>query len=181
MTFFGTPRLRVRRFTDGDVETFASYRADPDVARYQSWTDYTLDQARELVAAVAVDEPGVPGEWFQLAIELGATGALVGDLALHVDADEPRQAEVGFTLHPAHQGRGYATEALRGYLDWLFPTFHLHRVIAVTDARNGAAAALLQRVGFRREAHFVDNVFFKGSWGSEFLFAMLQREWAGRR
>ena len=53
----------------------------------------------------------------------------------------------------------------------------MHRVIAVTDAENAAAAALLTRVGFRKEAHFRDNVFFKGAWGSEFLFAMLASEW----
>jgi RimJ/RimL family protein N-acetyltransferase len=105
----------------------------------------------------------------------------VGDLALHVDADEPRQAEVGFTLAPAHQGQGLATEALTGVLDWAFPAFGLHRVIAITDALNTSAAALLDRVGFRREAHFVENVFFKGAWGSEFSFAVLDHEWAARR
>ena len=101
--------------------------------------------------------------------------------ALHVDADEPGQAEVGFTLARAQQGKGYATEALTGLLDWAFPTFKLHRVIAITDALNSSAAALLERVGFRREAHFVENVFFKGAWGSEFSFAVLAHEWAARR
>ncbi len=53
----------------------------------------------------------------------------------------------------------------------------LHRVFAVTDALNAPAAALLERVGLRREAHFHENIFFKGAWGSEFLFAILEREW----
>ena len=124
--------------------------------------------------------PGVPGEWFQFALEDRATGALVGDLALKVDADEPREAEVGFTLAPRRQGRGFATEALEAALTLAFGSLGLHRVVAVTDARNAPAAALLERVGMRREAHFVDNVFFKGAWGSEFLFAILEREWAAR-
>jgi RimJ/RimL family protein N-acetyltransferase len=155
--FFETERLRVRRFTDADVDAFVSYRADPDVARYQSWSDYTLEQGRALVESMREAEPGKPGDWFQLALEARASGTLVGDLALHVDGDEPRQAEVGF-------------------LDWIFPTFGLHRVIAVTDALNAPAARLLERAGLRREAHFVDNVFFKGAWGSEFLYAVLDRE-----
>jgi RimJ/RimL family protein N-acetyltransferase len=174
--FFETERLRVRRFTDADVDAFVSYRADPDVARYQSWSDYTLEQGRALVESMREAEPGKPGDWFQLAVEARASGTLVGDLALHVDGDEPRQAEVGFTLDPAQQGRGYATEALGAFLDWIFPTFGLHRVIAVTDALNAPAARLLERAGLRREAHFVDNVFFKGAWGSEFLYAVLDRE-----
>jgi RimJ/RimL family protein N-acetyltransferase len=178
-TFFETERLVVRPFRIEDAEPFAAYRADPEVARYQSWSDYTIDQARDYVASLQDEQPGVPGDWFQLAIEVRATGALAGDLALHVDPDEPRQAEVGFTLDPAHQGQGIATEALKGYLRWLFPTFGLHRVIAVTDALNTSAQALLTRAGFRHEAHFVENVFFKGAWGSEHLYAILDREQPG--
>jgi RimJ/RimL family protein N-acetyltransferase len=178
-SFFETERLVVRPFRNDDAEPFAAYRADPDVARFQSWSDYTLDQARDFVASLQSEQPGVPGDWFQLAIEVRATGALAGDLALHVDADEPRQAEIGFTLDPSHQGQGIATEALTAYLRWLFPAFDLHRIIAVTDALNTSAQALLTRVGFRQEAHFVDNVFFKGAWGSEHLYAILDREQAG--
>jgi len=178
--YFETSRLRVRSFTSGDVAAFAAYRADPDVARYQSWSDFTLADAQTFVESLQGEEPGVPGEWFQLALEARSAGTLVGDLALHINADEPREAEVGFTLAPAHQGQGYATEALTGLLDWAFPTFRLHRVIAVTDALNTSAAALLERVGMRREAHFVENVFFKGAWGSEFAFAVLEREWTAR-
>ena len=86
--------------------------------------------------------------------------------------------EVGFTLAAAEQGRGYATEALAALLDRAFAAMGLHRVVAVIDVRNTPAAALLRRVGMRQEAHFVDNVFFKGAWGSELLFAKLAREHA---
>ncbi len=84
--------------------------------------------------------------------------------------------EVGFTLARAHQGRGYAAEAVSALLEHAFSVMGLHRVVAVTDARNDAAAALLTRVGMRREAHFVENVFFKGAWCSERVFAVLARE-----
>ena len=177
-TFFETPRLRVRAFTAADVAAFVAYRADPDVARYQNWSDYTEAQGRALVESMQGLEPGTPGEWCQLALEAKDGGSLVGDLALHVDGDDPRQAEVGFTLAPAAQGRGYAAEALAGLLDHAFASYGLHRVHAVTDALNAPAAALLERVGFRREAHHVENVWFKGAWGSEYVFAVLEREWA---
>jgi RimJ/RimL family protein N-acetyltransferase len=174
--FFRTRRLDVRRFRPTDVEDFAAYRADPDVARYQSWSDYTREQAVSLVASQQDLELGTPGAWSQLALEDRSLGALVGDLACRVDEVEPRQLEVGFTVAAAHQGRGYATEALRGLLDHAFGAMGMHRVVAVTDARNAASASLLTRVGMRQEAHFVENVFFKGEWGSELLFAVLDRE-----
>jgi len=179
--FFETARLDVRPFADADLEAFVAYRADPEVERYQSWSGYTLDLGRSLIASMQRTSPGVPGQWYQFALEERADGTLVGDLAFKVNESEPREAEVGFTLAPAQQGRGYGTEALRGLLDYAFGTLALHRVIAVTDALNLPAAALLERVGMRREAHFRENVFFKGAWGSEFLFAMLDQEWAAQR
>ena len=180
MTCFETSRLRARSLVAGDLEAFVAYRSDPGVARFQSWSDYTLEQGRALIEAQQDASPGVPGEWFQIALEARDGGGLVGDLALHVSGDDPRLAEIGFTLAPAHQGQGYATEALRAYLTWLFPTFGLHRVHAVTDALNAPAAALLERVGMRREAHHVENVWFKGAWGSEHVYAVLEREWPVR-
>ncbi len=175
--FFETPRLVVRPFSAADAEAFVAYRSDPEVARYQSWSDYTLDQGTALIESLQGAQPGVPGEWYQFAVEDRTSGALVGDLALHVDEDEPRAAEVGFTLAPEQQGKGYAAEALRGLLGFAFEELELHRIYAVTDALNAPAAALLERVGLRREAHFHENIFFKGAWGSEFLFAILEREW----
>lgn len=179
-TFFESERLRARSFVPADVAVFVAYRADPDVARYQSWTDFTTERGEEFVAAMQDAVPGVPGEWFQFALEERADHTLVGDLAMQLDADEPRQAEIGFTLASAQQGRGYATEAVTALLGYAFATFGLHRVVAVTDALNGPAATVLERVGMRREGHFVENVFFKGAWGSELGFAILAREWAGR-
>jgi RimJ/RimL family protein N-acetyltransferase len=155
-----------------------AYRQHPEVERYQSWSGYTLEQGRSLIASMQGLQPGVPGEWYQIALEERAGKKLVGDLALKVNASEPREAEVGFTLAPTQQGKGYAIEALRALLGYAFKTLRLHRVIAVTDALNGRAAALLVRTGMRREAHFVENVFFKGAWASEFLFALLEREWS---
>lgn len=180
-SFFETSRLIARPFTDGDVEAFVAYRQHPEVERYQSWSGYTLDEGRSLIATMQGRSLGEPGRWCQIALEERASRLLVGDLALKVDADEPRQAEIGVTLAPAHQGKGFATEAVRGLLDHAFTTLGLHRVIAVTDALNVSSAAVLERVGMRREAHFVENVFFKGGWGSEFQFALLEREWSARR
>jgi RimJ/RimL family protein N-acetyltransferase len=65
-------------------------------------------------------------------------------------------------------------------LRYVFDSLSKHRVIAVPDAENHAAAQLFRRLGFRQEAHFIDHVMFKGAWGSEYLFALLHREWQTR-
>lgn len=176
-----TARLRLRRFHDDDAAAFSAYRSDPDVARYQGWdAPYGLDQAREFIAALARTHPDTAGEWFQLAA-VDPDGRLVGDVALFVDGDDPRLARIGFTLAASAQGKGYGTEAVTALLDYLLTERRKHRVSADCDARNDRSAALLERVGMRREAHHLASSWWKGEWTDEYVYAVLDWEWARRR
>jgi RimJ/RimL family protein N-acetyltransferase len=176
-----TPRLVLRPFQAADAEPFAAYRADPEVARYQSWdASYTIFDAIVFMADLARAVPGKPGEWYQVAIEERATGVLVGDCAFCVLAEDDRQAEIGFTVARPYQGQGLAGEAVGRLLEALFMEFNLHRIRAICDVENHASAKLLERLGFRREGHFVEHVWFKGQWASEYFFALLRHEWAER-
>ncbi|HYH86131.1 MAG TPA: GNAT family protein [Pyrinomonadaceae bacterium] len=174
-----TARLTLRQFACDDLASFHAYRNDPDIARYQSWSDFSEQEARDFIAAQKALRPGVPGNWFQFAVELKMTGALIGDCALKIDGQEPRQAEIGFTLAREHQGRGYASEAVSRVLDYAFRDLCVHRVVAITDCENAPSVALLERIGMRREGHFKQNVWFKGKWGDEYLYAILRDEWTG--
>jgi RimJ/RimL family protein N-acetyltransferase len=179
MLILESNRLILRPFQEADVEPFAAYRSDPEIARYQSWEPpVTLEQATRFVDDMKNVRPGVQGEWYQWAVERKTATGLIGDCAFQILPYDPRQAEIGFTFAPAHQGQGFATEAVSRLLDYLFGDLNLHRVVAITDAENLAAARLLERLGLRREAAFVENVWFKGAWGSEFSYALLHREWA---
>ncbi len=175
-----SPRLQLRRLCLDDAPAVCAYRALPEVARYQSWESYTLDDAVRLIDAHVGLVPDTPGTWFQLGIVSLASRELIGDCGLHFRREEPRQVELGITLAPAHQGRGFANEALSRVLDYLFGTLEKHRVFALTDAANEPAARLFRKLGFRQEGHFVEHVWFKGEWGSEYLFALLHREWRDR-
>jgi len=176
-----SPRLLLRRFADRDLAAFLAYLNDPVVARYQSWESYTEQQARELIEQQKGREPGLPGQWFTFAAELKGTGALVGHVALSVKESDPRQAEIGFTFAREYQGRGLAREAAERVLGYAFDVLGMHRVVAVADCENERSLALLERLGMRREAHFIENIWFKGAWGSEYLYAMLRREWESKR
>lgn len=70
-----------------------------------------------------------PGTWLQLAI---VAGGVIGDCGLHFLDD--RRVELGITLDPANQRKGYAVEALRAVLEYLLGTLRKHRVVATTDA-----------------------------------------------
>ncbi len=153
-------RLILRRFKASDLTPFLAYRNDPEVARYQPWDSCTEREAIAMMEELGSLQLGAPGEWFQFAIELKMTGALIGDCALKVEEDG-RQAEVGFTLYRDHQGKGYASEAVSCLLDYAFGDLGLHRIVAITDQENEPSFTLLERLGMRREGCFVQNAWFK--------------------
>ncbi|HTJ40086.1 MAG TPA: GNAT family protein [Dactylosporangium sp.] len=172
-----TDRLLLRRFRADDAPVVCAYRSDPDVARYQGWdAPFPIEAAERFVAAVAERDPREEG-WFQYALERRADGALIGDVGVNRH-DEGRQAELGFTLATAFQRQGYAAEAVRRVVDHLLLEEGLHRVHASLDARNDRSAALLARLGFRREAHGVESAFWKGEWTDDVRYAVLAREWS---
>lgn len=170
-------RLILRPVQPDDIPSLCSYRDLPEVARYQSWDSFGPDDAARLINAQQGKEPDVPGTWFQLAILEKENGNMIGDFGLHCPLDEPRQMEFGITLAPSHQGRGYATEAMGCVLHHAFDTLGKHRVYAFTDVENHASSALFRRLAFRQEAHHIEHRWFKGRWQSEFVFALLKREW----
>lgn len=171
-----TARLMLRRFEPGDLATLLAYRNDPDVARYQSWETVSEREARTLIEEQQTEEPGRLLSWFQFAFALKATNQLIGDALLHVGPDA-RLGEVGYTLSVAYQKQGYAQEAMRAILAYAFDTLGLHRIMAVLDCRNTPSARLLERLGMRREGHYVQNAWYKGEWCDEYEYALLRTEW----
>ncbi|MDD2965674.1 MAG: GNAT family protein [Bacteroidales bacterium] len=105
------------------------------------------------------------------------TKQLIGDCAIKLNPHDTRIAEIGITISHLEQRRGFAKEVLLGVLAFLFDTKAIHRVVEIVDAENIASINLLKSIGFRQEGYFVENIFFKGNWGSEMQFAMLKREW----
>jgi RimJ/RimL family protein N-acetyltransferase len=174
-------RLILRRFSDADLLPFLAYLNDPLVARYQSWKTYSEKQAIAVIEEQSALDPGIPGRAFTFAVELKDTGELAGHVVLTLQEKDPQQAEIGFTFARAFHGKGLAREASARVLDFAFSELGLHRVIAITDCENLSSVALLARLGMRREGHYIQNIWFKGKWGDEYLYAILRDEWLNTR
>ena len=168
-----TDRVRLRRLEPRDAARLAGYRSDAAVARYQSWTDMTLDEARQFVAAQAAVPFGKPdGEWCQLSVADRSTDALLGDIGVCVRPPGD-VAEIGFTLAPEAQGRGLATEACRAAIALIFETGSVETLEAIIDARNASAIAVVQRIGM--SFSHAETVEFKGELCSEHHFVLARR------
>jgi RimJ/RimL family protein N-acetyltransferase len=144
-----TERLRLRRSRPGDAEAISRYRSDPEVNRQQGWERTDADSVRAEIDEMARRAPGEPGGWVQFSVEEREAGRLVGDVGLSPADGEPGVLKVGYTIDPAFQGRGFATEAVRALLGYAFETLGADVVRAYASADNAASIRVAEHVGMR--------------------------------
>ena len=182
---FGAPivtaRLTLRLMTESDLDDVTAYQSREDVCRYLLHGPRSREELEpklaEWGAATRMTEDD---DYLQLAIQLDGhpERRVIGHMYLHVASAENRQGEIGWTLHPDFFGKGYASEASRAMLDLAFGAIGFHRVRAELDPRNDASIALCLRLGMRHEAHFRQDLWFKGEWADTGVYGLLAEEWA---
>ncbi|HAT33936.1 MAG TPA: GNAT family N-acetyltransferase, partial [Janthinobacterium sp.] len=136
----------LRRLTPADVRNFQAYRHEPGLGQYQGWSAQTDSQAAAFLAEMHAAALLQAGVWCQIGIADRATDELIGDIGVCV-AHDGAEAEIGFTLRTASQGRGIAAEAVAAALALIFAHTAVERILGVTDARNLASLRLLERLG----------------------------------
>jgi RimJ/RimL family protein N-acetyltransferase len=149
-----TERLLLRRSAPEDAEAIAAYRSDPDVYRHQGWERTDAEGIRAELEEIAGRAPGEPGGWAQLSVEERESGRLVGDVGLAPADGEPGVIKVGYTIAPAFQGRGYATEAVAALAAYAFDRLGAEVLRAYASAENLPSIRVAEKVGMRLVERF---------------------------
>ena len=149
-----TERLRLRRSRPDDAETISAYRSLPEVHEQQGWERTDPDGVRADIVEMASREPGEPGGWVQFSVERRDDGMLVGDVGLSPADGEPGVIKVGYTIDPAHQRHGYASEAVTALVRYAFEVLGADVVRAYASADNVASIGVAERVGMRLVERF---------------------------
>lgn len=172
-------RLVLRPFTPADGPALHAYLGRPEVVRYEPYGPQDA-AACDRLAAERADDARFVAAWLPGD---APGGTLVGHVYLAPDGPPQwRTWELGYVFHPAHGGRGYATEACRRVLDEVFAD-GAHRVVAHCDPRNERSWALLERLGMRREGHHLRAASFESDergepvWHDGYAYAVLAEEW----
>jgi RimJ/RimL family protein N-acetyltransferase len=181
-----TERLVLRLMTLADHDDVLEWMADPEVARYQLYEPRTpLQVAGHITKVAHATTLAADGDFIELAVVLPATtderDRVIGCIYFSLKRVNDLMAEIGWSVAVAHHGRGYAVEAASAILDFAFTELALHRVYAELDPRNTSSVRLCERLGMRHEAHFVEDMMFKGAWANTGVYGILDREWAARR
>lgn len=175
MTFnpIQTDRLIIRKFHPDDYRELYAYLSKENVVRYEPYEPYTLEQARREAEYRSNSE-----DFFAVTLK---NGGLIGNL--YLSPREFESMELGYVFDTRWQMNGYATESARAILNYGFGTLNAHRIKAECNSKNIRSLRLMERLGMRREAEFMQNVYFKknadGSpiWQDTVQYAILKSEW----
>lgn len=141
-----TPRLILRAWRESDFEPFTALMADDEAGRFLTSDQRPLDRAGAWRAlALIVGHWALRGHGL-FAVEEKASGAFVGRVGLWRPEGWPG-TELGWALHPAFRGRGYAFEAARAAGDWAFAAFDLARLVSLIHSENARSQLLARRLG----------------------------------
>ena len=140
-------RVCLRRPRVADAEAIHEYGSDPDVARYADWPIRT-----EIGAVIGSlrerSEHWSEGPELSWVVTIASADRAIGGVSCRI---EGHSAEVGFLMNRNHWGNGYATEATRAIIEWLFSLPSVSKVWATCDTENKASCRVLEKLGFKRE------------------------------
>jgi len=172
-----TERLLLRPIHKSDAESVFRYRSDAITNKFQGWIPKAIDDVVSFIDNRVSPTININGTWFQFVVIKKDDGALIGDVGLHFFDPDNKQVEIGCTIDKNYQKHGYASEALAEIFQYLFKALEKHRIIASIDPRNEGSIRLVEKIGFRKEAHFKKSIFQDGEWLDDLVYAILWSEW----
>lgn len=152
---FTTARLLVRQFQPADLDDFATLCADADVMRYMG--DGTLLPRAEVARWIDICQHKYTQRGYGTsAVFERASGRFIGYCGV-VRAPDHDFDELVYAYHVDSWGQGYATEAGRAMLDYVFVRSDLDCIYATIVAENGASIHVVQKLGMHFEKQVIDE------------------------
>lgn len=176
-----TERLIIRPLFENDLDGILSITGQPETYTYIPEKPMDELAARNMIECCQVipDISSLPSD---LVVVLVGTKELVGLLSFTTISKRFRTVEIGWMFHTSHRCKGYASEAACALMEYGFSTLGLHRIIATCDPRNIPSVRIMEKLGMRREAEFMDSVILgDGEWHNEYFYAITEKEWVNKK
>lgn len=170
-----TKRLYLTEFVKSDAEELFKMRSDERVLKYLDRDPHKSVEESELMIEKMIStynsKEGI--NWIiREKDSLNVTG-YIGYWRL---IRENLRAEIGYAMKPEYWGDGYMQESLTKVIDFGFKEFCLHSIEANVNPNNLSSIKLLEKSGFRREAYFKEDYFYKGKFLDSAIYSLLETD-----
>lgn len=167
-------RLRFRKLTDADAPEILALRGDPETMRFIPRPLLTdIDGALAHIKLINDKiEENLDINW---AVTEKDNDKCIGIMGFYRTQPEHFRSELGYMILPEYWGKGYVTEAVKTLLDFAFNTLNFHSIEAVIDSRHTVSERVLQKNGFTKEAHFIENFYYNNEFTDTVIYSLLKR------
>lgn len=174
-----TERLILRRITADDVGAITALHTDPAVMRFLGPPTDTAEEIRDRWLP-RLENLYEQGFGYFAAIER-ATGTFLGWFLYRPPYGDPPpgDVELGYRLHTAAWGRGFATEGSRAIVEKAFRETDVARIVASTMTVNAGSRRVLEKIGLRylRTYHEDYDEPVDGIEHGDVEYALTRAEW----
>ncbi|MDN3677140.1 GNAT family N-acetyltransferase [Flavobacterium paronense] len=171
-----TERLFLRRLDNTDAEEILALRGNPETMKYiPRPLAKTKEDALEHIALI--EEKIVNNTGINWGITIKGNSKIIGIIGHYRISTENHRAEIGYMSFPEHNGKGYMSEAIKAVIAYGFEQMDLHSIEAIIDPDNIASERVLQKNGFVKEAHILENELWEGKYWDTVIYSLLRRNW----
>ncbi len=169
-----TERLLLRRLNIDDINEVLLLRGNPEVMKYVPRP--LIKTNEEALAHIALIEDKIENNiGINWAITLKGNPKMIGIMGHYKIQPENYRSEIGYMILPEYNGKGIVTEAVKIVVQYGFEQLQLHSIEAVIDPENIASEKVLQKNGFVKEAHILENDFYDGKFLDTVIYSLLKR------
>lgn len=169
-----TKRLLLRRIDENDIAEVLALRGNPETMKY---IPRLLAKTEEdaLAHINMINEKIDTNIGINWGITIKRNSKIIGIIGHYRIQPENHRAEIGYMSLPEYHGKGYITEAIKAVVEYGFEQMNLHSVEAIIDPENIASERVLQKNGFIKEAHILENELWEGKFWDTVIYSLLKR------
>ena len=172
-------RLFFRKYAITDFPVLYDMGSNLENMKYRAGEPKSEEEVRECINWGIQCAEQTPCINFRYAVVLKETGETIGSCELAFTDKDP--AELAWELHRNFWRKGYGTEIGQTLLKLGFQQLGLRRIIADCNTLNKGSYGIMEKIGMRREAHYVKsyrgNSALNHEWFDKYLYAILREEW----
>ena len=170
-----TKRLLLRQLENSDVKEVFALRSNPSTMKFIPRPLVTSDE--EALEHIAMINAKIDNnEGINWAITMKENPKLIGIIGHFKIQPQNYRAEIGYMILPEYHGQGIVAEAIKEVVRYGFEEMNLHSIEAIIDPNNLASERVLQKNGFVKEAHILENEFFDGKFIDTVIYSLLKRD-----
>ncbi len=167
-------RLLLRQITPEDVNEVFALRSNAEIMKYIPRPLVTTNE-EALEHIQMIQGKLEKNEGINWGITIKGNPKLIGIIGHYRMRWEHYRSEIGYMLLPEYHGQGITTEAIQLMINYGFNKMNMHSLEGIIDPANTASARVLEKNGFVKEAHLIENEFFDGRFLDTVIYSLVNK------